>query len=278
MHDDLINVDNYISDEYSICREERQYALYLSNVLRYYNNRKKRVNIDQEKLKTIFEACGLGLDKKVVYVFYETTFMRDIFERNRRRYLSKKADSKKQKDVYLQKTFTPSSYVIEETNGSFNRNLLTFCWDKIIKTKTENKDINFSNTPILEVNYGSNDIPDEYSKIKNLTRAMMNSKPDLAVVYYDNNMKDKKKLLFLECKFDSSEDKIDGDDGEKLPQTRIQGYIAEFLCKYYFTNLSVSEVMDNEHGKSKIVKFSRSGESGTIKISNLIELEKRIFK
>ena len=31
-----LSIDNYISNEFSICREERQYALYLSNVLRYY--------------------------------------------------------------------------------------------------------------------------------------------------------------------------------------------------------------------------------------------------
>ena len=30
-----LSIDNYVKDNLSICREERQYALYLSNVLRY---------------------------------------------------------------------------------------------------------------------------------------------------------------------------------------------------------------------------------------------------
>ena len=62
-----LSIDNYISDEFSICREERQYALYLSNVLRYYGKNPKNPNkkdaddnskpcnrIDNEKIKNIF--------------------------------------------------------------------------------------------------------------------------------------------------------------------------------------------------------------------------------
>ena len=87
MSDDLsISIDNYINNECSICREERQYALYLSNVLRYYgkNPKNKTTNRigDNEKVKNIFKACGFNdVDLKNIVienVFYEATFMRDF--------------------------------------------------------------------------------------------------------------------------------------------------------------------------------------------------------
>ena len=92
-----LSIDNYVKDNLSICREERQYALYLSNVLRYYGKNPSgkpanRIGNDAE-VKKIFIACGFKeneLDNVVIEnVFYEATFMRDFFERNRRIHLSK---------------------------------------------------------------------------------------------------------------------------------------------------------------------------------------------
>lgn len=301
-----LSIDNYISDEFSICREERQYALYLSNVLRYYGKNPKNPNkkdaddnskpcnrIDNEKIKNIFLACGFnkkGLENIVIEnVFYEATFMRDFFERNRRIHLSYPLSPK---EVCKQKTFKRSSYKISNEGGSFNRNLLEFCWDSIKNPKTEKEKIDFNdNDDIEELNYGRNEIPVKYSSIKNLTRAMMNSKPDLAVIYRDSERDQRKKLLFLECKFDSGEDKVSGDEGtDGYTQTAIQGYIAEFLCKYYLKDkgIVISNIMKKNNGKcqSRKVQFSRKkqikpqndgNESGNIGISSLIELEREIF-
>ena len=72
-------LENYISNEYSVCREERQYALFLNNILLKYRDPDSR----DETVQKIFEACGLS-EAAIINVFYEATFMRDIFERNRR--------------------------------------------------------------------------------------------------------------------------------------------------------------------------------------------------
>ncbi len=73
------SLDNFISDEYSICREERQYALYLHNILLKYKTPGSRKD---KRVKDIFSACKLD-DATVENVFYEATFMRDFFMRNR---------------------------------------------------------------------------------------------------------------------------------------------------------------------------------------------------
>ena len=283
-----LSIDNYVKDNLSICREERQYALYLSNVLRYYGKNPSgkpanRIGNDAE-VKNIFIACGFKeneLDNVVIEnVFYEATFMRDFFERNRRIHLSKPS---KKEDVCLQKTFKRSSYEIKDKEKSFNRKLLCFCWEKIGQSKKGNEEIDFNNLgDIEEYNYGRNEIPVKFKAIKNLARAMMNSKPDLAVIYHYGENAEKKKLLFLECKFESSEDKTDGDNGEKYTQRKIQGYIAEFLCNIkdkYLTDVETSEIMIKEKGQSKLVRFDRNDETAdNISIKNLIEVEKRIFE
>ena len=283
-----LSIDNYVKDNLSICREERQYALYLSNVLRYYGKNPSgkpanRIGNDAE-VKNIFIACGFKeneLDNVVIEnVFYEATFMRDFFERNRRIHLSKPS---KKEDVCLQKTFKRSSYEIKDKEKSFNRKLLCFCWEKIGQSKKGNEEIDFNNLgDIEEYNYGRNEIPVKFKAIKNLARAMMNSKPDLAVIYHYGENAEKKKLLFLECKFESSEDKTDGDNGEKYTQRKIQGYIAEFLCNIkdkYLTDVETSEIMIKEEGQSKLVRFDRNDETAdNISIKNLIEVEKRIFE
>ena len=287
-----LSIDNYISNEFSICREERQYALYLSNVLRYYGKNPNKNRIDNEKIKNIFIACGFNekdLENIVIEnVFYEATFMRDFFERNRRIHLSYPLSTK---EVCKQKTFKRSSYKISNEGGSFNRNLLEFCWDTIKNPKTEKEKIDFNKLELDEFNYGQNDIPGRFIAIKNLTRAMMNSKPDLAVIYRDSKRDQREKLLFLECKFDSGEDKVSGDEGTNgYTQTVIQGYIAEFLCKYYLKDkgIIISNIMKKNNGKcrSRKIQFSRKkqikpqndgNESGNIGISSLIDLEKEIF-
>ena len=281
-----LSIENYVKDNLSICREERQYALYLSNVLRYYGSPAKRAGEDMVEVEKIFKACGFkeeGIENIVIEnVYYEATFMRDFFERNRRIEISKQSSKQsKMEDVCLQKSFTPSSYIIRDKDNSFNRKLLRFCWEKV-----KNEEIDFSDKGIDEKNYGRNKMPDRYKEIKNLTRAMMNSKPDLAVIYHCGKNAEKKKLLFLECKFESSEDKIDGDNGVKYSQTKIQGYIAEFLCKFlcntknkYLTDVETSEIMKEKKGESKLVRFDRNDETAdNISIKNLIKVEKRIFE
>lgn len=77
--------EKYVSDKLSVCREERQYALYLSNILRYYNTESRRSAVPD--VKKIFNACAIPPDAAIDEVFIEASFMRDYFERNRRTYL-----------------------------------------------------------------------------------------------------------------------------------------------------------------------------------------------
>ena len=73
-----VNIDNYIrfykKDDKAkecppICREERQYALYLSNVLRYYGKDPQNRIRDNEKVENIFKACGFNdIDLKNIVI------------------------------------------------------------------------------------------------------------------------------------------------------------------------------------------------------------------
>lgn len=104
-------------------------------------------------------------------------------------------------------------------------------------------------------------------------REMMNSKPDIAVIYEDNG---KHYLLFLECKFESRE----STSPRGASQTDIQWHIADFLCKSgYFGNvkIKVPESMNKKKQSVKVV-FSRNCNKDTIEIASLIKLEQQIFK
>ena len=84
-----VSFDNYISDEYSICREERQYALMLNNILKArlaeqsFFSKERECAFYNEDIKKIITKCELE-DVIIEKVFYEATFMRDFFERDRR--------------------------------------------------------------------------------------------------------------------------------------------------------------------------------------------------
>lgn len=225
------SIDNYISDENSICREERQYALFLCNILKYYQSSDARVKI-------IFDACGIPSDATIENVFYEAAFMRDFFHKSR------------------------------EKRESFNQKLITY----VSKGK-----VLYSGK---EVNLGRNEIEcdDLDKKRKYVIRWMMEAKPDLAVIYKQKN---KKFLLFIECKFESGESVYKADKFG-LSQRQIQWKIAEFLCKKYWNDdIEVSDVMKKK--RSRLVTFVRLPEApkklpeNPIHITELIKLNEDIF-
>lgn len=300
---------NYDNGNCSICREERQYALYLSNVLRYYGKHHDKLEINSvaiEIFNSIFRKKGeekeQALDDtyKNIYienVFYEATFMRDFFERNRRLRFTK--DQTKLKDAILKKKFKLPADKKLDKEKSFNHSLLKYCWDVICdRDSNPDKDINLND--VEEVNYGKNNIITDDGTIlaaHSLARAMMNAKPDLAVIYYNKNSKSKKKLLFIECKFKSDEDcyyyKDNNDNNQRIYQTEVQGLIAEFLCREnsYLPDLEISKLMNNKDFEKPEAKYNKSkyiskkvtfvqevANIEEINIANLIELEKSIFE
>lgn len=99
------SIENFINKDdcaYSICRKERQYAVYLHDILRKYKKYADREKL--EEFKNIFTACSIPEKADIENVFYEATFMRDFFERNRRNILG---EEDKLERILLQKTFKP---------------------------------------------------------------------------------------------------------------------------------------------------------------------------
>lgn len=289
------SIDNYICDNNSICREERQYALYLSNVLRKYSTPLKRAR--REDIQKIIKVCEIPDDATIQYVFYEATFMRDFFQRNRRiQFYFANVGEKDLKDLKteeeIKEFWEKSEYNRKkrsickkmDVKKSFNKKLFEYCYEEPI----DKQDLDGFFSDIEEVHYSVNrkEIL-EIVKLKNRfklsedavdsfrlkLREMMNSKPDIAVIYEDNG---KHYLLFLECKFESRE----STSPRGASQTDIQWHIADFLCKSgYFGNvkIKVPESMNKKKQSVKVV-FSRNCNKDTIEIASLIKLEQQIFK
>lgn len=296
------SIDNYICDNNSICREERQYALYLSNVLRKYSTPLKRAR--REDIQKIIKVCEIPDDATIQYVFYEATFMRDFFQRNRRiQFFFANVGEKNIEDIKtkeeIKEFWKNSEYkrkkrsICKKMNieKSFNKKLFEYCYKVQFQKQIDKKVLDeiFNDNDIEEVYYGINRKVEEILEIVRMKkllklseedvksfystlREMMNSKPDIAVIY---ESKGKRYLLFLECKFESTESK----SRSGVLQTDIQWQIADFLCQSgYFGNIKIEapESM-NERQQSVKVVFSRDSFEDTIEIASLIKLEEQIF-
>ncbi len=243
------SLDKYISDEYSICREERQYALYLHNILLKYKTPGSR---KEERLKNIFSACKLD-DATIENVFYEATFMRDLFMRNRQIALNNKQINDRSQeaglssDEHLEEELLKSpdkdryrknksgdkiKQLLIPAEDSFNARLLKYELSRLYENPQENtaeivklikelETMEDGKELIEEINYGHNKAdPSFKSELPGTTQKdfwdniqrMMNAKPDIAVVYKKTG---KKYLLFIECKFESSVSTYTGRSGKK---------------------------------------------------------------
>lgn len=61
------SIESFIQDSHSICREERQYALFLYNILCRYGSAKMRKSLKNEKkqrLSIFFKYAGLKMRKR----------------------------------------------------------------------------------------------------------------------------------------------------------------------------------------------------------------------
>lgn len=268
------SIEHYIEGDYSICREERQYAVFLYNILCKYQNPENRTG----DISELFTVCGVPKEAIIKHVFYEASLMRDFFERNRRIVLGKK------EDVLLNKSFSPSMLKVEGEK-SFNKKLIQY-----IEELSDTKDI-CKQEPLVtetdcsrlyeEVNLGHNNVElsafgvsgTEQEQIKTYAAYMMNVKPDIAVVY---EKKGKKYLLFLECKFESGESTYKNG----MKQREIQWHVADFLCKFYLSEEKISVADEMKDKKSRLVRFVRKesdNPENAISITKLIELNNRIF-
>lgn len=313
-----ISIGNFICDEYSICREERQYAVFLYNILRKYStliSREKKADKTISKVRKIFEACRLE-DANIDHVFYEPTFMRDFYERNRRLRYSKKEDWESK---LLKKSFTANKDATEEYYKieSFNKELIRYVYKQMCEKHTKNEKIEIGDFE-KECNLGQNEI--EFEKIKiggkelgdlekeriqYTVKWMMNAQPDIAVIYHKGEEENTPKLLlFIECKFLSKESSYPAyyTNGEQknVKQRQVQWMIADFLCDYLDKTEKIKRSPVMEKDKSYLVKFVRRGETkiaekkdqegtekkdqegeqekiGEILIKDLIEIDGKIF-
>lgn len=296
------SVENFIKDKYSICREERQYAVFLYVILRKYNDPEMDERKNDGDVSKIFAACSIPENAKIEHVFYEPTFMRDFFERNRRNVLGEDLDR-----ILLQKTFSPPNYDYQvkenKKDNSFNYKLIKYVCKKIYEEKYGKKidilDMKPEEYNLEEYNLGgwiSKNFKDTEEKIicrmigmidtefqkkaviQDRIRQMMNVKPDIAVIYSKEKENEKiRELLFLECKFESGESSYKGSGGgkggETVTQRTIQWLVADFLCGYLKEkgeSIEVAEAMKKE--KSCLVKFVREKEKN--KMPEREEIEK----
>lgn len=274
-------LSKFISDKNSICREERQYALYLYNVLQAYHFGSRNDDV----VKIMNDIFGKELNEnengklEIDNVFYEATFMRDLHEYNRRCfYLANDRISEDNENLYLYKN--PSVGEYGKTSKDQNKDLAkSFNW-KLFSYLKANRD-KLYNSDVLELNkeqkealtkkkldayFSETESMLDFTKtdgeafcveyhlgqskdfnvgdniVKQDMRSMMNAKPDIAVIYHYTKDTEKKYLLFLECKFESAETK----DGIRM-QTCIQYMIADFLC---------SEWVDNGNGGKEKLKIN----------------------
>lgn len=272
-----VSIDNYLIEgryeqdygpEYSICREERQYALFLYNVLRAYSKgiySEKTVGEDISELENILKLCGLE-GMKINKIYYEATFMRDFFERDRRLGYCKEAYERlKNKDFSYEKSRTVEN---DDNSKSFNQRLMEY----VNEHGKYGYDVigNRAFHGYMDLHMGSSmDVDEQYSKMFAEIKYMMNSKPDIAVVCE----KDGRKILrFIECKFESGESKY-GDEPQTVIQSKIADFICNDLCKEYFNG------GNNDCSKaSSLVTFTRKEtETSKIYIRNLLKLESYIW-
>ncbi len=223
------DLTNFIQD--GICRKERQYALFLYNI---FLKKKNNIHLSPD-FEKIINACLLGridVGEPVIIraVYYEATFMRDYFEADRKNVLEcsgKTLQSFRGTDI------------LSIFKNSFNYRLLNYCIKKNPLTENKNQiadqiiDI-INNNGFLLHNWGNNKVSSLFSNnsgsdsnedhlksdIMKHVKQMMNSKPDIAVIYSIAGSKEKILRLF-ECKYLS---------GESGNQREIQNHIADFLC------------------------------------------------
>lgn len=242
-----------------ICREERQYALFLYNKLlnmvgKDYNSIEDN---DKDIYLKIFDLDEKHLPKhtpKLLKVYYEVTFMRDFLEQEKQIY--------ENDNDLLEK--------VKKSKSSFNHKLFDFVKEnsndllKHIDKKSENNkiisdEIEKSNCYINKnlysicpnINYCSKASDDDYQNFKNefpfissYMSAMMNSKADLGIRYIV--LKDNKEiehLKLIECKYLSEVDKpnlLEKIGGKfYISQCAIQYYITKFICEKLFPKSAI---------------------------------------
>jgi len=290
-----LSIESFICDEFSICREERQYAVFLYNILCKYSDAGKRKKQPQN-IKNIFTACHIPENSSIDHVFYEAAFMRDFFERNRRLTLSKNYSKEDLARILLQAKFSPGKCEVT-AEESFNTKLIQYVYGKehkeyenVIKYSGKEQNLGHNTIEFEKLLINGKKLPDnEKDWLQYRIKWMMNAKPDIAVIYH--TAEDKLKfLLFIECKFDSGESSYSYKDKngntERMIQREVQYNIAEFLCSHYLNsnhkekiiNPSPDMVKNRKACLTRFVRENTDAANSKIAIEELIKLNDKIFQ
>lgn len=269
----------YIDGEH-ICREERQYALFLYMI---FIKAKNGEELSKDESDVVKACLGIEANKqfKINQVFYEAALMRDAFEDDRQ-----KNDNKNKKNTYHPDYNVKCRYGVSEK--SFNEELLTGLFD-------ENKGFEFAED-IYKKNIDKKNIEEIFKKIpryynlKNLTgfdspnkiihiarhnaeadlikcdddfsyfvlleaHNMMNAKPDIMVIY-ETDKTDKQETYYkcLECKYTSEEE-----NNINYKQTRTQCNILRFLFSADKNKIDVNIIRFVDDEKSPRPKNDNDG-------------------
>lgn len=221
-----IYINKFMDGTNSICREERQFSLYLYNLL-----------ADCRKIKIDSEGFA-NKNYEVVQAYYEASFMRDYFNaaESKAEFNRSLVDFANRKLRMLYAASTCETMPADE----FKANGVPV--DSIYDI---NKDINAEDISFdiaKHINGWSGGSEREYRNP--VAKWMMNIKPDIALLLKRKGVKkDDYRLHFVECKYTSGMDVypawigVSGEDGSikecrklVLSQLELQDFVLEFLC------------------------------------------------
>ena len=243
-----------------ICREERQYALFMYNKILELVQKEQSDYNDNDKI--LLGNLGLDVNSKILNVYYEVTFMRDFifkekinkgkdFNDSLYNYIKDKIQNdcqlkwltlKDEIEHLMDKDKEKYKYILSDykLNKDNPFNIKNFGKESIYKT------VNYGSSVKGKIKHNIEGISDKLDKsdkeewhysVRILMRAMMNSKADIGILYLD---KEKKyHLKFIECKYESDESDVrllplKKDDSIEKPfvlrQTVIQYFICDFIC------------------------------------------------
>ena len=201
-----IRLNEFINGNDSICREERQFALYLYNIL-------------DKQGSIVIKNNGEEAEYTIEKVFFEVSFLRDYFD-------ALKKEEEKEKE---EKSIEFNEALVKFARGRVNHpeELKDTDWDDLEKERKGflhghvNGWHNKSN--VWEKTVGTK-----------LPQYLMNAQPDIGMIL--KTKIDEYYLCFIECKYCSDFGKyptkgpiLSADEGG-YHQLDVQNYIAEFLC------------------------------------------------
>ncbi len=196
-----------------VCREERQYALFL------YNRLEKLLCKSVLAEDPILTSCGIGdAGQSVVvhWIAYEVTLMRDIFF----------AEQQIRENELKGRKIRTSAGVLD----CFNKRLYEYVYKKLNGEDAEVPDADWDTVPAdrhLGTNKKNTGI--KQGPMEKCLLQMMNSKPDLAVVYSAGTSENAPRYLkLIECKYLTPASRA---------QIKAQEDIGDFLCKRIAENI-----------------------------------------